>query len=176
MLKRASQTVEEEIIDAIRDDLKIHAIAAHKQGAESFFAIATLSDASLAQCRSGRLNEGAAGAREAYQTSVRAFGVKAGLTGGAAHTLASCLIELGQLAEASRLLDTIDAAAVGQLVGVKNWSANVDLAEADIAYKKGDYPAARRLLAKAAPMLSDPFAEPYQKQLLTRLTAATAGR
>jgi hypothetical protein len=38
------------------------------------------------------------------------------------------------------------------------------------------YPTARRLLASAAPMLSDPSAEPYQKQLLTRLTAATAGR
>ena len=161
--------------DAIRDDLKIHAIAARKQGAESFFAIATLSDASLAQCRAGRLKEGAANARQAYETSLRGFGFKAGLTGGAAHTLASCLIELGRLGEASRLLEAIDAAAVGQLVGVKNWSMNVDLAEADIAYRKGDYPTARRLLTRATPMLSDPAAELYQKQLLTRLTGSHGG-
>jgi len=37
--------------DAIRDDLAIHELAVHKQGPLSFFAIATLSDAALAQCR-----------------------------------------------------------------------------------------------------------------------------
>src|SRR5712671_1698476 len=39
--------------DALRDDLAIHELAVHKQGPLSFFAIATLSDAALAQCRAG---------------------------------------------------------------------------------------------------------------------------
>jgi hypothetical protein len=59
--------------DAIRDDMKIHPIAAWKQGPESFFAIATLSDASLAECRSGQLTEEVATAREAYETSGQGF-------------------------------------------------------------------------------------------------------
>ena len=45
--------------DAIRDDMAIYDLAVQKQGALSFFAIATLSDASLAMCRSrpvGRRN------------------------------------------------------------------------------------------------------------------------
>ena len=42
--------------DAIRDDLAIHDLAVRKQGPLSFFAIATLTDASLAQCRVGALS------------------------------------------------------------------------------------------------------------------------
>ncbi len=74
----------------------------------SFFALATLSDGSLAQCRSGRFAEGARNGREAYDISLKAFGPKAGLTGGIAHTLADCLIELNRLDEAARLLEGID--------------------------------------------------------------------
>ncbi len=45
--------------DAIRDDVAIYDLAIKKQGPLSFFAIATLSDASLAMCRSGHYAEGA---------------------------------------------------------------------------------------------------------------------
>src|SRR5947207_3447708 len=60
--------------DAIRDDMAIYNLAVHKQGPLSFFAVATLSDASLAQCRAGRYNEGEANARKAHEASVKAFG------------------------------------------------------------------------------------------------------
>ena len=43
--------------DAIRDDLAIYELAVRKQGPLSFFAVATLSDAALAQCRAGRYRE-----------------------------------------------------------------------------------------------------------------------
>ena len=98
--------------DAIRDDMTIYDLAVKKQGPLSFFAIATLSDASLAMCRSGRLADGAADSRKAYDASSKAFGVRAGLTGGVASTLATCLIDLGQIDEAAKLLDKIDIPTV----------------------------------------------------------------
>ena len=67
--------------DAIRDDLTIYHLAVKKQGPLSFFAVATLSDASLAQCRNNHFAEGESNARKSYESSVKAFGEKAGLTG-----------------------------------------------------------------------------------------------
>jgi len=157
---------------AIVDDLKVHELAMKKQGPFSFFAISTQSDAALAMCRAGRLDEGARNAHEAWQSSAKAFGARAGLTGGTAHTLASCWIEMGKLAEAGSLLEGIDVMAVAQLAGSKDWGANVELSEADIAYRRGDYDAARKYLHSAAPVLSRADAEPYQKHLLEKLMAA----
>jgi len=157
---------------AIADDLKVHDLAMKKQGPLSFFAISTQSDAGLAMCRAGRLEEGARNAREAWQFSTKAFGARAGLTGGAAHTLASCWIEMGKLAEAGALLDGIDVSAVAQLTGSKDWGANVELSQAEIAYRKGDYNAARKLLQAAAPVLTRADGEAYQKHSLEKLQAA----
>ncbi|HEY3939310.1 MAG TPA: tetratricopeptide repeat protein [Bryobacteraceae bacterium] len=103
--------------DAIRDDLKIHELAARKQEAMSFFAIATLCDAALAQCRKGSYAEDEPNARQAFEASSKAFGARAGLTGGTAYTLASCQIGLGKLQGASSLLAQIDTQAVAQLAG-----------------------------------------------------------
>ncbi len=158
--------------DAIRDGLKVHDLAVRKQGSASFFAIASLSDVSLAQCRGGRLNEGESNARKSYEASVKAFGPRAGLTGGAADTLASCLIALDKLPEAARLLQNIDTEAVAQLTGFPDWSANVALAEGQIALRQGDYEAARKYLETARPVLSRADAEPYQKHALEALAAA----
>jgi DNA-binding winged helix-turn-helix (wHTH) protein/serine/threonine protein kinase len=158
--------------DAIQDDLRIYHLAVRKQGPASFFAVAALSDAGLAQCRAGRLAEGESNARMAYEASTRAFGARAGLTGGTAHTFASCLIELNRLDEAGRLLGNIDADAVGQLVGSKDWSANVQLSKAEIAFRRHDYELARKYVVAATPGISQPNTEPYQKAALSKLTAA----
>jgi hypothetical protein len=72
--------------DAIRDDLKVYELAVRKQGPLSFFALATLSDAALAQCRGGRYRDGEANAKRAFELSGKAFGARAGLTGGTAYT------------------------------------------------------------------------------------------
>ena len=103
--------------DAVRDDLAIYEIAVRKQGPLSFFAVATLSDAALAQCHASRYREGEPNARKSYETSVKAFGPRSGLTGGVADTLAGCLIGMGKLDEASALLQQIDVPAVAQLTG-----------------------------------------------------------
>ena len=158
--------------DAIRDDLTIYRLAVKKQGPLSFFAVATLSDASLAQCRNNHYADGEANARKSYDASVKAFGEKAGLTGGTAYALAVCLIGTNRLPEAAKLLDGIDTKVVAQLAGIADWGANVDLAQAEIAFRKGDIAAARKHLQAATPVFSKPDAEAYQKHALEALTAA----
>ncbi len=158
--------------DAIRDDFAIHELAVRKQGPLSFFAIATLTDASLAQCRAGRYREGESNARQSYAASVKAFGPAAGLTGGAAYPLASCLILLGKLDEASTLLQQINVPALAQLTGDPDWGANATLAKAEIAYRRGNYDAARSYVQTVTPVFTRKDAEPYQKRALESLRAA----
>ncbi|HKR84063.1 MAG TPA: tetratricopeptide repeat protein, partial [Terriglobales bacterium] len=155
--------------DAIRDDMAIHELAAKKRGPLSFFAIATLSDGSLAMCRSGRYEDGEVNARKAYESSVKAFGARAGLTGGTASTLAACLIGLGRVDEASRLLGNIDIPAVTQLAGDPDWGAGVSLLQAEIAYRRHDYDGARKLAAAVTPVFTRKDAEAYQKRALDTL-------
>jgi DNA-binding winged helix-turn-helix (wHTH) protein/serine/threonine protein kinase len=158
--------------DAIRDDLAIHALAVRKQGPLSFFAIATLTDASLAQCRAGRYREGESNARAAYESSTKGFGPRAGLTGATADTLASCLIGLGKLHEASALLQQIDIPVVAQLTGDPDWGAGVTLERAEIAYRNRDYQAARGYVETVAPVFTRKDTEPYQKRAFESLKAA----
>jgi serine/threonine protein kinase/DNA-binding winged helix-turn-helix (wHTH) protein len=162
--------------DAVRDDLAIHELAMHKQGPLSFFAIAPLVDGSLAQCRSGRLREGERNARQAYDASVKAFGARAGLTGGAAYTLASCLIALNKLDEASTLLQQIDVAALAQLTGNPDCGADIKLAQGEIAYRRGQYDVARGDVESVTPVFSRKDAEAYQKRALDSLRAALEKR
>jgi serine/threonine protein kinase/DNA-binding winged helix-turn-helix (wHTH) protein len=158
--------------DAVRDDLAIHEIAVRKQGSLSFFAVATLSDAALAQCHAGHYREGEPNARKSYEASVKAFGPRSGLTGGVADTLAGCLIGMGKLDEASALLRQIDVPAVAQLTGDRDWGAGVTLEQAEISYRRHDYDAARGYVQTIAPVFSRKDAEPYQKRLFETLKAA----
>jgi len=158
--------------DAIRDDLTIHDLAVKKQGPLSFFAAATLADASLAQCRAGRYREGEVNARQSYAASAKAFGPRAGLTGGAAYSLATCLIGQNKLEEAAALLPQIDAQAVAQLSGDPDWGAGISLSQAEIAYRRHDYDTARNDLQAAAPVFTRKDAEPYQKHAFDTLKAA----
>ncbi len=157
--------------DAIRDDLAIYNLAVRKQGPLSFFAVATLSDASLAQCRAGRYGEGETNARKALDASTKAFGPRAGLTGGVSSSLAACLIGLGKLDEASKLLEQIDIPAVSQLAGDPDWGAGVKLLQAEIAYRRGDYETAKTDVQAITPVFTRKDAEVYQRHALDSLTA-----
>lgn len=157
--------------DAIRDDLAIHDLAVKKQGPLSFFSIATLSDASLAMCRSGRLAEGTANSRQAYDASSKAFGPRAGLTGGVASTLATCLIDQGQMDEAAKLLANIDIPTVAQLAGDPDWGAGVKLLQARIAFARGNYELARSYVREVGPVFARPHAEAYQQHEVQSLSA-----
>jgi len=158
--------------DAIRDDLAIHDLAVKKQGPGSFFAVATLSDAALAQCHAGHNREGESNARKAYEASAKAFGPRAGLTGGTAYTLASCSIDLGKLDDATTLLQQIDVPAVAQLTGDPDWGADVTLAQAQIAFRRGNYDAARGFVQTVTPVFTRNDAEAYQKRAFESLKAA----
>jgi serine/threonine protein kinase/DNA-binding winged helix-turn-helix (wHTH) protein len=158
--------------DAIRDDLAIHELAVRKQGPLSFFSVATLTDGSQAQCRAGRYREGEANARQAYDASVKAFGARAGLTGATAYTLANCLIGLNKLDEATTLLQQIDAPTVAQLTGDPNWGAGVTLAQAEVAYRRGNYEAARGYIQTVTPAFTRKDVEAYQKRAFESLKAA----
>jgi eukaryotic-like serine/threonine-protein kinase len=160
--------------DAIRDDMAIHDLAVKKQGPLSFFAVATLSDASLAMCRSGEFSEGEARARKAFDASGKAFGPRAGLTGGVASTFATCLIGVGKLDEASKLLDQIDVPAVTQLAGDADWGAGVTLLQAEIAFKRKDYSTARKNLEAVIPVFTRKDAEAYQKHTVETLASELA--
>ena len=155
--------------DAIRDGMELHQLAVQKQGASSFFSIASLGDAATAQCRSGRLSEGVANVRIAYETAKKAFGDKAGLTGATADALADCLIAQNHLDEASKLLDGIDPKVVAQLVGIPDWSATLDVSRAEIALRREDYVTAEKAVQPAIPVYSRADAEPYQKQRLQKV-------
>jgi ATP/maltotriose-dependent transcriptional regulator MalT len=157
--------------DAIRDDMAIHDLAVKKKGPLSFYAVATLSDASQAMCRSGQFGAGEANSRKAYEASGKAFGPKAGLTGGVAATLATCLIGLGRLDEASKLLEQIDIPTVTQLAGDPDWGAGVTLMQAQVAFKKKDYATARKDLQVVIPVFSRPNAEAYEKHAVESLSA-----
>jgi eukaryotic-like serine/threonine-protein kinase len=155
--------------DATRDDLVLHRAAALKQGPASFFAIASLSDASLAECRGGHLTEGAVNARKAYEGARKAFGERAGITGGTSDTLAECLIDQNKLDEAAKLLDGIDPKSVAQLEGIADFAPTIALARAEIAYRRGDYAEARKVIQTAIPAFSRPDAEVYPMHQLETL-------
>jgi DNA-binding winged helix-turn-helix (wHTH) protein/serine/threonine protein kinase len=155
--------------DATRDDLELHRIAALKQGPASFFAIASLSDAALAQCRGGHLAEGTVNARTAYEGARKAFGARAGLTGGTAATLAECLIAQNKLDEPAKLLDEIDPKSVAQLEGIADFSPTIALARAEIAYRRSNYAEARKVIQTAIPAFSHADAEAYPKHKLATL-------
>jgi serine/threonine protein kinase len=157
--------------DAVRDDMAIYDLAVKKQGPGSFFAVATLTDAAEAQCRAGHSLEGESSARKAYDASTKAFGAGAALTGATAYTLADCLIDARKLDEASGLLKQIDAKPVTQLTGDPDWGANVTLAQAEIAYRRGNLDVARRLVETINPVFTRPDAEAYQKRAFESLKA-----
>ena len=157
--------------DAVRDDLAIYDLAIRKQGPLSFFAVATLTDAALAQCRAGHDREGEANARKAYEASAKAFGARAALTGATAYTLANCLIGPGKLDEATTLLQQIDVPPVTQLTGDPDWGAGVTLAQAQIAYRRNNYDAARAYIQTVTPVFTRKDAEPFQKNAFESLKA-----
>ena len=52
---------------AIKDGLEAHRLAVAKEGPQTFYAIATLTDTATAQCRASRVNEGLRNAEAAYR-------------------------------------------------------------------------------------------------------------
>jgi hypothetical protein len=92
--------------------------------------------------------------------------------GVAAYAFASCLIGTGKLDEATALLQQIDASALAQLTGNPDCDADIKLAQGEIAYRRGDYEAARGYVKAVTPVFTRKDAEQYQTHALAVLTAA----
>ncbi|HEX4807611.1 MAG TPA: serine/threonine-protein kinase [Bryobacteraceae bacterium] len=155
--------------EAARDDLILYRIAVARPGPISDLTVESLSDAALSQCRAGHYAEGELNARKAFSESTHAFGPRAGVTGGTADALATCLIGMNKLDEASDLLRNIDADAVAQLSGDSTVAATIALAQGQIAAKKGNYVLARHYVQIAAPTFERPNADKFDKQTLEKL-------
>lgn len=162
--------------EAIRDGLEAHRLAVAKQGRQTFYAIATLTDSATAQCRASRVKEGLQNAESAYDDALAAFGPAAALTQAVAYTRAACLIAGDRVDAAATLLEGVDPKNVAALAGDPNWGANLDLAKAQIAFARRDYPAARKYLAAAKPGFSVPKAEAYQVRAVSVLDSALLAR
>jgi serine/threonine-protein kinase len=154
--------------DAARDDLAMHEISARTRP-DSFFAIASLSDGALSQCRAEHYPEGGANARKAFDQSTRVFGPHSAAAGGCAYALSVCLVGSNKLNEASELLRGIDIDAVTQLSGDSTVAASIKLLDAEIAARRGDYALARKYLEEAAPTIEAPNAGAGEKQALARV-------
>ncbi len=157
--------------DTVRDDLAIYSASVKKQGPLSFYSIATLSDASEAQCRGEHFVDGERNARQALEAAVRAFGPRSALAQGISLPLANCLIGLGKLQDASKLLDAIDSKVVVQLTGDPDWGAGVTLARAEIALRQGRNLEAVKYLESVRPVFSRADAEAYQRRKMDDLSA-----
>lgn len=156
--------------DSVADGRKLYAIALAQQGMGAFRTIAALSDLATSECRIPDTAHGIADARRAWLASRSAFGDDAALTQGVATALAQCLIEGGKNAEAAPLLVGVDRKAVADLSGDRNWGANVDLAQAEIALHAGRRAEAAAKLDAVAAAYGSPRADVFQhrKYLMLR--------
>jgi serine/threonine protein kinase len=155
--------------DAIRDDLTLYRLSARKGIPVSHMALGGLSDAALSQCEAGRYADGESNARMAFQQARKAYGGRDGVTGGTSYALAVCLIGRDKLDEASDLLQHINVDATAQLAGDPTVGAQIDLAQADIATRRGNYALGQNYVAKAAPAFETPTADFGTRQSLARL-------
>lgn len=155
--------------EAARDDLSLYNTAVRKQPMPSSMSVGSLSDAGLSQCRAHRFVEGESNARKAFQEAKDGFGPRAGITGGCAYALATCLIGRNELDEASDLLQSIDSDAFAQLSGDSSVAATIALAQGQISARRGDYGAAARYLKLAAPELESPNANSFDHKSFQEL-------
>jgi hypothetical protein len=121
-----------------------------------------------------RIKEGEPNAREAFEQSSKAFGPRAGLTGGTAYALAYCLTRSNHLDEASSLLRNIDVKATAELAGDPNVGASIAMVEGEIAARRGDFVTAKRHLDAVAPVFDRPGTAAPDKEDLKRLRTLIA--
>ncbi len=161
--------------ESIRDGMAIYKAASAQQGPHAFRTIAALADIATAQCRAGRLAEGIASARTAFEDSKTAFGSGNPLTGATSVNLAFCMAVAKRYDSIEPLLEGIDAKAVADLVADPDWGASIDLIRADMALNAGDIGAARGFLDYPGKAYERPDADPYLRRWTEELLAATGG-
>jgi DNA-binding winged helix-turn-helix (wHTH) protein len=150
--------------DAFSDQMHAYHIAAHTDGAHSYVALGSLTDAAQSRCRSGQLALGLNLARSAYADAQSSLGADSLLAQAAGGNLALCLIAAGQFSQASPLLNRIDTRLVTQMSLDPTYGAQVDLMRAAIYFAEGNQAAGHSLLTKALPTFAHPNEDPYMRQ------------
>jgi DNA-binding winged helix-turn-helix (wHTH) protein len=157
--------------DALRDQMTIYRAVVTKSGANSFKALADLTDAAETNCRAGHGDAGLADARSAFDGARATYGNTHALTGAAAGNLAFCLIAAGRPAEAAPFLDMVGAATKTQNAMDADYAAELSLMRAQIAVSAGDTVSADRLLTGLLTMFGKTSADPYMRRWAARLVA-----
>ncbi len=161
----------ERYAEAAADGERVWRITAEHEGANAFQAVAGRADTATAQCRAGLYDAGIANARAAAAATRAAPGPEMALSMAVRETLAECLIGAGQPTEAKPLLAGIDRKKVSELVGDRNWGANLDLALAEVAMATGDRSEAGRRIAAVRSFFTSKSADPFQVRAFDRIAA-----
>ncbi len=161
--------------EAATDDMTVHQQASAKLGDHSFLALGELGDVANSRCRAGQTVLGLQNAQTAYDGAKLAFGPTGTLTEMLGVELALCRIVNGQYAPAMPLLRGIDLEAVAQLAVEPYYAEELDLMRAAAALGMGDRALGDSLLAKVAPVMARPDADPYMRAWAARLTAQEKG-
>lgn len=139
--------------EAAADGERLWRIAARKNGASSFAAIAGRTDTGISQCRAGDAAAGAGNIRASLVSLRRGGPGQDALDAAVRAALADCLIQVRQFDEAKALLEDIDRVKVAQLIGDASFPALVDLSHAEIALGQGNRQKAQSLFAGAVSAL-----------------------
>ncbi len=158
---------------ATRDDLAVHRAA---PPSDQLFRVGTLVDAATSECRAGRFSSGMDHAREALRET-HVPGTSEAFIGGSAFALSECILSSFEssrqdprsLNESEKLLKSMNIALTGHFMGNPGLAGNVDVAEARLAFDRGQYAAARQWADKAHPYFNGPGADAYEKQQLERI-------
>lgn len=143
------------------------------QGPASHQALGGRNDLGLTLCRTADRRAGLEHLGEAYRGVRAAFGDDYDLTHVIRFYLGECLVLDGRPSEAKALLDQVDRARVGALVGDAEWGVLLDLAQAEIALEQGNRDGARTLAAGLAVLGTDK-ASPHERTRYAALMRALA--
>ena len=168
----------EEYAKAIPDEL---ALSAAEQGNPSgkYLQEDSLSSAALYECHAGQFHSGIGHARQTIQESAGPPSPQPLFANFSHFVIAECLIaqdgssgRAADLDEADRQLRSVDVALVTQGNGLSGFPGRFNMAEARLAFLRGERESARQYADKAEPFVSKPDADPYEKRALTTLRSA----
>ncbi len=173
----------EDYADSIRDELAISTIARSLPGG-AYLAESNLSDVAAMECRTNHIDAGIAHARQVLAETGKGTASQPVFVNAANLTLAECMIirqesqghktSAEQLAEANRLLANVSIETMAQTPGLADVEGNVDTARARLALLEGRYDSVKQFADKAAPYLTKPDADPYERRAVARVKAALA--
>jgi hypothetical protein len=175
----------EDYADAIRDELALSKLAATLPGG-SYLAESSLADAAGIECHSSHIDAGIEHARQVIAESGKGASPQPVFLNVATLTLAECRIaqiedeghvpRAAELAEANRLLSSVNIETIIQTPGYADVEGNVDAARARLALLEGKLDSAKRFADKAAPYLAKPEAEAYERRAVARVNATIAAQ